>query len=106
MKQIVLITTTVENKADAERMTELLLQGKKIACAQIAGPLTSLYRWQGKVTSATEFSLSLKTVPGAADEVRDILNREHPYELPEIIVQHVDDTSTEYARWVYEEVGQ
>ena len=46
MKTIVLISTTLENKADAERIAELLLERKLIACAQISGPITSLYRWK------------------------------------------------------------
>lgn len=104
MKTIVLISTTLENKEDAERIAGLLLDRKLIACAQISGPISSLYRWQGVTTSATEFSLSLKTTTGCAETVKTIMGQEHPYDLPEVIVQKIDNSSKEYADWVYGEV--
>ncbi len=104
MKTIVLISTAFENTADAERIAGLLLERKLIACAQISGPITSLYRWQGTQTSATEFSLSLKTTTQCSERVRTLLQDEHPYDLPEVIVQEIDNSSEEYAHWVYGEV--
>ena len=106
MKAIIIISTTLEKKDDAERIAGLLLDHKLIACAQISGPITSLYRWKGVTTSATEFSLSVKTTASLTDKVKDILLLEHPYELPEIIVQEIDHSSKEYSRWVYGEVQQ
>ncbi|WP_167496358.1 divalent-cation tolerance protein CutA [Desulfopila sp. IMCC35006] len=104
MKKIIIISTTLENKADAERIAELLLDRQLIACAQISGPITSLYRWKKVTTSATEFSLSLKTTASCTEKVKDLLYQEHPYELPEIIVQEIDHSSPEYSQWVHEEV--
>ncbi len=104
MKTIVIISTTLENKADAERIASLLLERHLIACAQISGPITSLYRWEGVTTSSTEFSLSLKTTTGSTETVKALLSQEHPYDLPEIIVQEIDHSSKEYAHWVYGEV--
>jgi periplasmic divalent cation tolerance protein len=106
MKPIILLSTTLANKADAERLAGLLLDHRLIACAQISGPITSLYRWQGVTTSATEFLLSVKTTPQCTGTVKTLLGREHPYDLPEIIVQEIDDSSDEYSRWVHGEVRQ
>ena len=103
MKPIILISTTCEKNADAERIASLLLDRKLIACAQITGPITSLYRWQGKTTRAVEYSLSLKTTPSCSERVKSLLHQEHPYELPEIIIQEIV-SSEEYCRWVYGEV--
>lgn len=105
MKLIVLVSTTFENKADAERIAGLLLDRKLIACAQVSGPITSLYRWEGATQSASEFVLSLKTTPPLIEKVKTLLRREHPYDLPEIIVQEIH-TSDEYSKWVYGEVRQ
>lgn len=106
MKSIILVTTTLEKKEDAERIAGLLLDRKLIACAQISGPITSLYRWEGMKTSATEFSLSLKTTPPCIETIKALLCLEHPYDLPEIIVQEIDNSSNEYSKWVYGEVQQ
>ncbi len=106
MKQISLISSTLENKKDAERIAGLLLDQKLIACAQIAGPITSIYRWNGETTSATEFTLSLKTAPSLTEAVKTLLLQEHPYDLPEIIVQEIANSSHEYSEWVHGEVQQ
>jgi periplasmic divalent cation tolerance protein len=106
MKSIVLISTTLENKEDAKRIAKLLLDRKLIACAQISGPITSLFRWKGKTTSATEFTLSLKTTLLCSASVKTLLRQEHPYDLPEIIVQEIHNSSDEYSEWVYGEVQQ
>jgi periplasmic divalent cation tolerance protein len=104
MKPIILISTTFENSADAERIARLLLDRKLIACAQVTGPITSFYRWQGETTTAAEFSLRLKTTPSCTEDVTTLLSREHPYDLPEIIVQEIAHSSKEYSRWVHGEV--
>jgi periplasmic divalent cation tolerance protein len=104
MKPIILISTTLESKTDAERIAGLLLDRKLIACAQISGPMTSLYRWKGVITSATEYALNLKTAPSCTEEVKVLLAKEHPYDLPEIIVQEINNSSNEYSQWIYEEV--
>jgi periplasmic divalent cation tolerance protein len=106
MKPITLLSTTLENKTDAERIATLLLAHKLIACAQISGPITSIYRWQEVVTSATEFVLSLKTTPQCTEMVKARLMEEHPYDIPEIIIQEMNNSSDEYAQWVYGEVQQ
>jgi len=106
MKPIVLISTTVEKKEDAELLAGILLDRKLIACAQISAPITSLYRWKGVTTSATEYTLSLKTSATCMDSVQTLLKENHPYELPEIITQQIDKGSHEYLQWVLGEVEQ
>ncbi|GAB6191696.1 divalent-cation tolerance protein CutA [Desulfocastanea catecholica] len=106
MQPIILISTTLENKADAERIAVLFLARKLIACAQISGPITSIYRWQEVVTNGTEFALSLKTTPECTETVKALLIKEHPYDIPEIMVQEIDHSSHDYAQWVYGEVQQ
>jgi periplasmic divalent cation tolerance protein len=104
MKPIIIISTTLESKADAEDIARLLLDRKLIACAQISGPMTSLYRWKGVTTSAIEYALNIKTIPSCIDEVKMLIAKEHPYDLPEIIVQEITDSSNEYCQWIYGEV--
>lgn len=104
MKPIILISTTLESKADAERIARLLLDRKLIACAQISGPMTSLYRWKGVTTSAIEYALNLKTIPSCKEEVKVFIGKEHPYDLPEILVREIGDSSDEYSQWIYGEV--
>ena len=106
MKSIIIVSTTFEQKDDAERIADLLLERRLIACAQISSPIMSLYRWEGKTASSTEFTLSLKTTPLLVKRVKKLLVQEHPYDLPEIIGQEAHDSSKEYLEWVYGETQQ
>ena len=103
--KILLITTTVEQMEDAERIAALLLEKRLVACAQISAPITSIYRWRGEVTKATEVVLSLKTLRRHYSEVEQILLQEHPYEIPEIISQEDFFASESYGRWLEGEIA-
>lgn len=103
--KILLISTTVEQKEDAERIAALLLEKRLVACAQISAPITSIYRWRGEVTKASEVVLSLKTLGRHYSTVEKILLQEHPYEIPEIIFQEDFFASESYSRWLEGEIA-
>ncbi len=105
MKTLLLITTTVERKEDAERLAALLLERRLVACAQISAPITSVYRWRGIVTTACELVLSLKTMPHHYALIEEVLLQEHPYETPEIIAQEIPLVNSAYNDWVKQEVS-
>ncbi|MFH0784741.1 MAG: divalent-cation tolerance protein CutA [Pseudomonadota bacterium] len=105
MKNLLLVTTTLEHKEDAERIAALLLERRLIACAQISAPITSIYRWRGSVNKATEWILTLKTLPEHYALLEEVLLREHPYEIPEIIAQDIPYVSIQYREWVKQEVS-
>ncbi len=105
MKTLLLVTTTVERKEDAERIATLLLERRLVACAQISAPITSIYRWRGQVTIAAELVLSLKTMPHHYALIEEVLLHEHPYETPEIIAQEIPLVSNAYSDWVKQEVS-
>ncbi len=105
MKTLLLVTTTVERKEDAERIASLLLERRLVACAQISAPITSIYRWRGELTTACELVLSLKTMPQNYPLVEEVLLQEHPYETPEIIAQEIPLVSNAYRDWVKQEVS-
>jgi periplasmic divalent cation tolerance protein len=104
MHTIISVSTTFAEKEDAERIARLLLDRNLIACAHIAGPVTSVYRWRGKVNSAPEYTMTVKTTRHLLQELQEILIREHPYELPEITGQEIDYVSSAYGDWVTGEV--
>jgi len=102
---IILISTTVEKKADAERLAGLLVERRLVACAQISAPIHSIYRWQGQTVAAEEFFLVLKTRKSLYPKVEQLLLEEHPYQTPEILAQDIALVSDGYLRWVMEETA-
>jgi periplasmic divalent cation tolerance protein len=99
------VTTTLPERAAAERLAAALVEERWAACGQVVGPVESTYWWQGQVERATEWYCHLKTtaalVPGLAARLREL----HPYETPEIIAVAIVDGDPDYLRWIAESVG-
>ncbi|MBV5306231.1 MAG: divalent-cation tolerance protein CutA [Desulfobulbaceae bacterium] len=99
-----LITTTLESRADAEKLGTLLLQKRLIACAQISGPVSSSYWWQGEIVSAEEYLLTMKSNELRYKELEQVLREAHPYEVPEIIATVITHLSEGYHQWLEKEL--
>ena len=52
MEGFIQVTTTTEKREDADRIARTLVERRLAACVQIVGPITSVYRWKGKVETA------------------------------------------------------
>lgn len=100
---LIVVSTTVENKADAERIASILIERRLVACAQISSPMISMYRWQEKIVTAEEFMLTMKTRKNLYETVAQVLRQEHPYEVPEMIGQEIEMVDDRYMGWVVEE---
>ncbi|WP_425395668.1 divalent-cation tolerance protein CutA [Aeoliella sp.] len=103
MHQHVLITTTTGDHSVAERIAADLVDRRLVACAQIGGPIRSVYRWQGKVEFTEEIVLQLKTTAEQVAAVKQSIADLHPYDVPEIIVTPIVDGSAEYLKWIDEQ---
>jgi periplasmic divalent cation tolerance protein len=101
-----LITTTLESRADAEKLSTLLLQKRLIACAQISGPISSSYWWQGKIVCTDEYLLTMKSDELRYKELEQVIRESHPYEVPEIIATVITHLSEGYHQWLKEELGR
>lgn len=104
MHTIVIISTTVERKTDAENLLEILFEQKLIGCAHIVGPVQSYYRWEKKMENSSEFILNVKTIEHHAEKVINVIKQIHPYELPEIMGKKLDFASEAYSTWLEGEV--
>jgi periplasmic divalent cation tolerance protein len=104
MLTIAQLTSTCDKLDDAERIVQQLLTEKLIACGQISGPINSHYRWRGENTHSQEFVVLVKTSPQLLPAVTARIAELHPYEVPEIIGQHIDTVHQAYAEWVHDEV--
>ena len=104
MTEILVVTTTLEKKEDAENLARHLLQKRLIACAQISSPLESLYWWKRSIEQQQEFQLVMKSVQLLWDELLNEIEKMHPYEVPEIIATPVSSINKKYNNWLLEEL--
>ncbi|MFD6419355.1 divalent-cation tolerance protein CutA [Streptomyces sp. NPDC060194] len=97
------VLTTTDSPAAAETLARGAVDGRLAACAQIGGPVTSVYRWEGAVTTEREWQVLLKTTRARYPALEAWLLTEHPYDVPEIIATPVVAAGALYAAWVAEE---
>ena len=100
MPAIVEVSTTTENAEQAQAIARALVDQKLAACVQISGPISSVYRWQGKICEGEEYKCTCKTSRPLVETLVKHLLKLHPYDVPEILINDVDGCSEEYRQWL------
>ena len=98
--EYLLVLVTTANKQEAEKIANHLLNDKLIACANIFGPVTSLFQWSGNVNHAEEYLMVMKSKKDLFERLTEAVKTIHSYEVPEILAFQVTDGSRTYLDWL------
>ena len=90
---------------EARRLGHALLDARLAGCVNILAGMVSLYDWQGAREEANEAVLIAKTSNAAAPRVREVLAREHPYEVPAILTLALADVNAPYRDWLMQGIA-
>lgn len=104
MTDIVMVWTTVPVGDAGEAIARVLVEERLAACVSITSPITSVYRWEGHLTTTDERQLIIKTTDERVPAVRARLAALHSYDLPEVVVVRMADGSPDYLDWIRQEV--
>lgn len=97
---VVLVLTTWPADRDVEAVGRTLVEERLAACISVLPPMSSTYRWQGQIESASERQLLVKTSRTRVNDLRARLLALHPYEMPELLVIPVAAGAEAYLAWV------
>jgi periplasmic divalent cation tolerance protein len=103
--EVLLVLTNVPDPSIADVLAARLVEERAAACVNILAPCRSVYRWQGRVETAEEVPVLVKTTRGAYPAVERLIRAGHPYELPEIVAFPVTAGLAAYLEWVGSETG-
>ena len=95
---------TFPNREEAEKTARALVEKYLAACAQVAGPIRSFYRWEGKLEESEEWLLLAKTRTCLFDEVAEVVRAIHSYEVPQIVALEISDFSAAYLAWMKDQI--
>jgi periplasmic divalent cation tolerance protein len=99
-----IMLTTTGSREEADRVARALVERELAACVNILGPISSVYRWKGKIETGNEFLLLIKSTEDAFDRVRDAIRALHSYEMPEFIELAVTRGEGKYLTWIEKSV--
>ncbi|NSL56888.1 divalent-cation tolerance protein CutA [Uliginosibacterium aquaticum] len=100
-----LILCNVPDAACAQTIAQALVERRLAACVNILAPCQSVYCWQGKVETASEVPLLIKSTAARYAELESALRTLHPYEVPEIIALPIAAGLPAYLAWLVQETA-
>ncbi len=106
MTDTIVVTTTLDKKEDAVYLAKELLQKRLVACAQVSGPVDSLYWWKGEIEQEQEYTLRMKSSQALWDSLKEAIEEQHPYDVPEIIAVEISAVNTAYQKWLIKELQE
>jgi periplasmic divalent cation tolerance protein len=98
------VLTTTGSEQEAERISTALVERRLAACVQVVGPVSSRYRWQGKVEQEREWLCLAKTEASRYEELEAAIRELHSYEEPEIVATPIVAGSAGYLAWISAEM--
>ena len=100
------VLVTASSETEAQRISRALLDERRAACVNIVPRIESAYWWQGKIESAAEILLIVKTTAAQLDATIRLVKGLHSYQVPEIIALPVIGGNPEYLAWIDRETGR
>lgn len=100
MTRYLQVATIIDNRQAAEKIASHLVDEHLAGCVQIFGPLTSVYRWEGKLETAQEWLCVAKTRDELYSDVEAAIRSQHTYQVPEILATPVAAGNAPYLQWL------
>ncbi|HQT30324.1 MAG TPA: divalent-cation tolerance protein CutA [Thiobacillus sp.] len=95
-----LVLTNLPDAASAETLARALVDSRAAACVNVLQPCRSIYRWQGRLETAEEVPLLIKTSVANYPLVEQIVRGQHPYDVPELIALPITHGLPAYLSWL------
>ena len=97
---MILILSTYPDRGTAAKTALMLVQKELAACTSMIKIEDSVYRWKGKIETAQEYLLLIKTSKKAYPAVELFIKESHPHDVPEIVYFEVSGGQKDYLEWV------
>jgi periplasmic divalent cation tolerance protein len=97
------VLVTIGNEKEALTMAKTLIEENLAACVNFL-PISSVYRWQGKICQSSEWQLIIKTDLTLFSVLANRIKELHSYETPEIIALPIINASQPYLNWMEENI--
>lgn len=102
MASFIEIQWTSGSLDEARKVCRYLVQERFVACAQIIPWIESVFMWDNKLDTMQESKVILKTCAENYDKVREVIEKNCKYEIPEITWYTIEGGNQSYMDWLAE----
>jgi periplasmic divalent cation tolerance protein len=102
-EKFIQVQVTCPTEELAREISRLLVVKDLAGCVQVSGPISSFYKWRGKLEEDQEWKCVVKTVSSRLDEIEEAIKLMHSYDVPEILVTDITGGSKDYLNWLAKE---
>ncbi|HSW72488.1 MAG TPA: divalent-cation tolerance protein CutA, partial [Chlamydiales bacterium] len=88
------------NLEEARKVARHLIEKKLVACANIIPHIESLYLWNDKIETDQEVKVIFKTEDRHFDTIRDYIEKNGSYEVPEVSKITLDEINPAYKTYL------
>ncbi|MCD0450463.1 divalent-cation tolerance protein CutA [Actinocorallia sp. API 0066] len=99
------VHVTASSREEAQSIIDAAVESRTAACAQISGPISSTYWWQGEIQRDEEFLILMKTTKERLDDLVEVVRSAHSYDTPEIVAVPIEGGLADYLNWITEETA-
>jgi periplasmic divalent cation tolerance protein len=101
MTDKIVVLVTCGSAREARRIARAVVENRLAACGNtLEAPVRSIYRWKGKVESAREYLLIIKTSRRRFAALERAVKRLHSYDVPEIVALPIVGGARDYLSWI------
>ena len=107
MDEMQLVYTTWPDAETAQSAGEAAIEARLAACANILGPMRSIYAWKGRIERETEIPMLLKSRSECLPALRELISTLHPYETPCVVAIPLSTSGSnpEFLNWIKQQTG-
>jgi periplasmic divalent cation tolerance protein len=98
--EAIVVLTTAPNIKEGETLAQKIIKSKLAACVQVLPPMKSFYWWENDVQIDSEHLLLIKTLSVKFSELKEFIQANHSYDVPEIIALKASDVAENYLVWM------
>ena len=102
MQKFSILISTFPNKKETNKIADILLKKKLVACVNIIERIESKYWWKGKIERGKETLAIIKTRKNLVMEVIKEIKKNHSYDVPEVIELPILKGNRDYLKWIDE----
>lgn len=106
MTDFIEITWTSGSLDEARKVSRYLVQEHLVACAQIIPWIESVYLWNNQLETTQESKVVLKTLRDHFDRIKEVIERNCNYQVPEITFKTIEGGNAAFLNWLGEQTVQ